>query len=216
MIRLLLVEDHAVLRQGMRALLATKPGIEVVGEAENGRLALDLLPKLKPDVVLMDISMPSLNGIETTRQLHRDYPHIKVIILSMHTGPDYIFQVLNGGASGYVLKQSDAAQVLMAIDAVLAGEIFLSPDISLEAVEEYARQVESSRQDDPELFTSREREVLQLMAEGRSNQQIADQLFISVKTVEAHRSNMMRKLGVTNKTDLIKYAYRKGWASLET
>lgn len=214
--KLLLVEDHVVIRQGLKALLTAESNIEVVGEADNGREALNQIPKLRPDIVLMDVSMPGLNGIETSRQIQQHYPEIKVVILSMHASPEYIFQVLKNGASGYVLKQSDTSEVLTAIHTVLKGEFFLSPAIPLEDIEDYARYVESRGQDQElDLLTSREREVLQLLAEGLSNQEIAAQLNISVKTVETHRSNMMRKLGANNKTELVKYALRKGWASLE-
>jgi two-component system response regulator NreC len=214
--RVLLVEDHVVVRQGLKALFADEPELEIVGEADNGREALRCVSELQPDVVLMDISMPGLNGIEATRQIHQSYPDVKVVVLSMHSSEEYVFQVLRAGASGYVLKQSDSAEVLTAIQAALAGGSFLSPPISRAVVDGYVRRAEARGQgEDLDLFTPREREVLQLLAEGLSNQKIAEQLSISVKTVETHRSNMMNKLGVGSKTDLVKYALRKGWASLE-
>ncbi|MBN1994742.1 MAG: response regulator transcription factor [Anaerolineae bacterium] len=214
--RVLLVEDHIVVRQGIKALLSDEPDIEIVGEADNGREALPLVETLQPNLVLMDISMPGLNGIEATRQILQRYPQVKVIILSMHASEEYVFQVLRAGALGYVLKQSDSSEVLMAIRAVLAGGSFLSPPISRAVIDNYVSRAETrGRDSSQDLLTSREREVLQLLAEGLANREIAQQLNISVKTVETHRSNMMSKLNLTGKTELVKYALRKGWAALE-
>ncbi len=214
--KVLLVDDHVVVRQGLKALFASEPDVEVIGEAGNGREALGCIPKLQPNVILMDISMPGLNGIEATRQIRHNHPDIKVVVLSMHANEEYVFQVLQAGASGYVLKQSDSMEVLTAIRAALSGGSFLSPPISRAVIDDYVRRAEARGQGgDLELLTSRQREVLQLLAEGLSNQEIAKQLSISIKTVETHRSNMMNKLGVSNKTELIKYALRKGWATLE-
>jgi DNA-binding NarL/FixJ family response regulator len=214
--RVLLVEDHIVVRQGIKALLSDEPDLEVVGEADNGREALQAVMELQPNLVLMDISMPGLNGIEATRQIRQRHPEVKVIVLSMHANEEYVFQVLRAGASGYVLKQSDSSEVLTAIRAALAGGSFLSPPISRTVVDDYVRRAEARGEGrDLDLLTSREREVLQLLAEGMSNRKIAEQLNISVKTVETHRSNMMNKLDVDSKTELIKYALRKGWATLE-
>jgi two-component system response regulator NreC len=215
--RILLVEDHIVVRQGLKALLSGEADIEVVGEADNGREALQRVSDLQPDLVLMDISMPGLNGIEATRQICQNHPGVEVVILSMHSNEEYVFQVLRAGASGYVLKQSDSSEVLTAIRAALAGGSFLSPPISRAVIDDYIHRAEArGRSDTLDLLTPREREVLQLLAEGLSNQEIADQLSISVKTVETHRGNMMKKLSVESKTELVKYALRKGWASLET
>lgn len=214
--KVLLVEDHIVVRQGIKALLSDEPDMEIVGEADNGREALPLVDRLKPDVVLMDISMPGLNGIEAARQVHQRHPEVKIVILSMHANEEYVFQVLRAGASGYVLKQSDSSEVLTAIRAALAGGSFLSPPISRTVIDDYVSRAELRGQgDDLDLLTSREREVLQLLAEGQPNRDIAQQLNISIKTVETHRGNMMNKLGVSSKTELIKYALRKGWATLE-
>jgi DNA-binding NarL/FixJ family response regulator len=214
--RVLLVDDHVVVRQGLKALFADEPDIEVVGEADNGREAIDCLTEVKPNVVLMDISMPGLNGIEATRQIQQRYPHINVVVLSMHANEEYVFQVLQAGAAGYVLKQSDSLEVLTAIRAAVAGGSFLSPPISRTVIEDYLRRAEA-RHHDPveEQLTTREREVLQLLAEGLPNRDIAAELSISIKTVETHRSNMMNKLKVSNKTELVKYALRKGWAMLD-
>lgn len=214
--RVLLVDDHTVVRQGLKALFSHEPDIEIVGEAENGREALALIPTLTPDVVLMDISMPGLNGIEATRQINQGFPQVKIIILSMHANEEYVFQVLRAGAVGYVLKQSDSLEVLAAIRAAQSGGSFLSPPISRAVIDGYMHRAEARyAADEAEVLTSREREVLQLLAEGLSNREIAAQLSISVKTVESHRSNMMSKLNLSNKTELVKYALRKGWATLE-
>ena len=214
--KVLLVDDHIVVRQGLKALLSDEADIKVVGEADNGREAIDRLSELKPDVVLMDISMPGLNGIEATRQIKQRYQDVKVVVLSMHANEEYVFQVLQAGASGYVLKQSDSLEVLTAIRAAMAGGSFLSPPISRTVIDDYVHRAEArGRSSELELLTSREREVLQLLAEGLSNRAIADELNISVKTVESHRSNMMNKLELNSKTELIKYALRKGWAMLE-
>ena len=213
--RVLLVDDHTVVRQGLKALFSHEPDIDIVGEADNGRKALEYILELKPNVVLMDISMSGLNGIETTRQIRQNHPHIKVVILSMHANEEYVFQVLRAGASGYVLKQSDSLEILTAIRAALAGGSFLSPPISRAVIDDYIHRAEARNQDtEPNPLTPREREVLQLLAEGLPNREIAKQLNISIKTVETHRSNMMHKLGVKGKTELVKYALRKGWASL--
>ena len=214
--KILLVEDHIVVRQGIKALLSDEPDLEIVGEADDGRAALLAVLKLQPDLVLMDISMPGLNGIEATRQIRQRHPEVKVVVLSMHANEEYVFQVLRAGASGYVLKQSDSSEVLTAIRAALSGGSFLSPPISRAVIDDYVRRAEARGQEsDLDLLTSREREVLQLLAEGLSNREIAEQLNISVKTVETHRSNMMNKLDVDSKTELVKYALRKGWATLE-
>ena len=214
--RVLLVEDHVVLRQGLKALFADEPEVEIVGEANNGREALGWVSKLQPDIVLMDISMPGLNGIEATRQIRQRYPEVKVVILSMHTNEEYVFQVLQAGASGYVLKQADSAEVLMAIRAALSGGSFLSPQISRAVIDDYVRRAEArGRESGVDRLTPREREVLQLLAEGLSNRAIAQQLGISVKTVESYRSSMMSKLGLSNKTELVRFAFRQGWAMLE-
>jgi DNA-binding NarL/FixJ family response regulator len=214
--KVLLVEDHIVVRQGIKALLSDEADIQIVGEADNGREALALVETLQPNVVLMDISMPGMNGIEATRQVRQRYPEVKVVVLSMHANEEYVFQVLRAGASGYVLKQSDSSEVLTAIRAALAGGSFLSPPISQTVINDYVQRAESrGRGNDLDLLTSREREVLQLLAEGLSNREIAEQLSISIKTVETHRGNMMNKLGVGSKTELVKYALRKGWATLD-
>jgi DNA-binding NarL/FixJ family response regulator len=214
--RVLLVEDHTVLREGLKALFADEPDLKVVGEAGDGREALTLVAELNPNIVVMDISLPNLNGIEATRQIRRDYPGVQVVILSMHANEEYVFQVLQAGAAGYVLKQCPSSEVINAIRAARCGGSFLSAPISRTVINNYIHQAKTWNQaEDFEVLTSREREVLQPLAEGRPNREIARQLGISVKTVERHRSNMMHKLGVRNKTELIKYALNKGLTTLE-
>jgi DNA-binding NarL/FixJ family response regulator len=214
--KVLLVDDHRIVRQGLKALLANEPGIDVIGEADDGRTALTLIAELQPDVVLMDISMPGLNGIEATRQIRQRFPQVKVVILSMHANEEYVFQVLQAGATGYVLKQADSLEVLVAIRAALAGGSFLSPPISRTVIDDYISRAEArSFNPQPDPLTPREREVIQLLAEGLPNHEIAKQLHISIKTVETHRTHMMAKLGVKDKTELVKYALRKGWAVLD-
>ena len=215
-IKILLVEDHTIVRQGLRSLLEQNSGMEVIGEAENGKEAVHKAENLKPDIVLMDVSMPLLNGIEATRQIKKHWPEIKVLILTMHTTEEYIFQILRAGASGYIVKKAAHQELITAIHAVNKGNKFLSPSISKKVIEEYILKAgKMIEQDSFERLTAREREVLQLISEGKSNRDIAERLFLSVKTVESHKANVMEKLDIHTKTDLIKYALRKGIISLE-
>lgn len=210
-IKILLVEDHTIVRQGLRSLLEQNSGMEVIGEAENGKEAVQKAENLKPDIVLMDVSMPLLNGIEATRQIKKHWPEIKVLILTMHTTEEYIFQILRAGASGYIVKKAAHQELITAIHAVNRGDKFLSPSISKKVIEEYILKAgETIEQDSFERLTAREREVLQLISEGESNREIAERLFLSVKTVETHKANVMEKLELRTNADLIKYALRKG------
>ena len=216
-IKVLLADDHTIVRKGLHALLEAENDIEVVGEAEDGREALKKAERLQPDVVVMDIAMPGLNGLEATRQIKKHFPTIKVLILSMHTNEEYIFQTLRSGASGYLVKKAAPIDLVLAIQAVKRGESFLSPSISKTVIEEYIRNAEKSvKEGDPfEILTNREREILQLIAEGFSNREIAERLYISVKTVETHRAHIMEKLAIHSAAALTKYAIRKGLISLE-
>jgi DNA-binding NarL/FixJ family response regulator len=215
-IRVLVADDHAVLRQSLRYLLEAQPGIQVIGEAANGREAVDLAEKLKPDVVLMDTIMPGLNGIEATRQIRRMLPKTKVLMLTGYMEDEHIAGALQAGASGYVIKKSDTDELLLGIKAVHRGNPYFSSDIGDGDLTDYLWQLKSnSGRVGYELLTSREREVLQLIAEGASNQKIAQELFISVKTVEAHRAHIMTKLHAKNRTDLIRYALKKGLVGLD-
>ncbi len=217
-IKVLIVDDHSVLRQALRMLLESQAEVEVVGDASNGREALDATEKLHPDVVLMDMVMPGLNGLEATRQIRRRSPKAKILILTGYMEDEQILAALRAGASGYVVKKSDVQELLLGIQTVHRGNTYFSSAISEgDAVQDYlwqAKKPESKTGYD--LLTSREREVLQLIAEGYSNQKIAGELFISVKTVEAHKAHIMSKLHAQNRTDLIRYAIRKGIVGLES
>lgn len=216
-IRLLIVDDHTLLRQALRALLEAQPNLEVVGEAINGRDAVEIAEQMMPDVVLMDMVMPGLNGIDATRQILKRSPGTRVLILTAYLEDERLLQALRAGASGYVVKNSDLDELVLAIQSVHRGNTYFSSAVSEElAVNEVLLQ---AKQPDGktgyDLLTNREREVLQLIAEGLSNQQIADVLVISVKTVEAHRSHIMTKLHAKHRTDLIRYAIRRGLIGLE-
>jgi two-component system response regulator NreC len=216
-IRLLVADDHALLRQALRVLLEAQDGLEVVGEATNGRDAVDAAARLQPDVILMDMVMPGLNGIDATRQIIKRSPATRILILTAYLEDERLLQALRAGAAGYVVKNSDMEELLLAIQSVHRGNTYFSTTVSEEiAVNEVLLQ---SKQPEGktgyELLTAREREVLQLIAEGLSNQAIADELVISVKTVEAHRAHIMTKLHAKNRTDLIRYAIRRGLVSLD-
>lgn len=215
-IRILLAEDHTIVRKGIRSLLDREPTFQVVGEAENGREAVEQTERLQPDVVLMDHTMPLLNGLEALRQIKKRRPDTKVIVLTMHTNEEYIFQFLQAGAEGYLVKQTAPTDLVEAIRAVHAGQSFLSPAISRAVIDEYVRQTAPTKTDSLESLTDREREVFQLLAEGYSAGEIAAELHISAKTVGVHRMNLMQKLELSNMTELIKFALRKGIISLES
>jgi len=216
-IRLLVADDHALLRQALRLLLEAQDGLEVVGEATNGRDAVEVAERLMPDVVLMDMVMPGLNGIEATRQIVKRSPGTKVLILTAYLEDERLLQALRAGASGYVVKNSDMEELLLAIQSVRRGNTYfsasVSDEISVNEVLMQAKQPEGKTGYDT--LTPREREVLQLIAEGLSNHGIADELVISVKTVEAHRAHITTKLHAKNRTDLIRYAIKRGLIALD-
>jgi len=205
-IRILLADDHAVVRQGFRMILAAQPDMEIVGEAGNGREALELAGSLKPEIVVMDVAMPELNGIEATRRLAELAPHARVIALSMHKDSVYVREVLRAGARGYLLKESGAGDLVTAIRAVAAGEGYLSPAVSNAVLDDYRRHVTNPI----DLLSSREREVLQMLAEGKTNKEIAAILNLSVYTVDAHRGRIMDKLNLHSINDLVRFAVRNG------
>ena len=213
---MLLAEDHTIVRKGLRALLADEPDVEVVAEAEDGSEAVRMAQQLRPDVVLMDFSMPGLNGLEATRQIKRWVPEVKVLVLTRYADEEHVSQVLRAGASGYVVKRAAPAELVLAIRAVYRGDTFLSPAISRTVIEEYVRQAEATAKDSYEQLTDREREVLQLIAEGHSSREIAERLTISEKTVRTHRANLMDKLDLHNAAALTKYAIRKGLVFLDS
>ena len=209
-IRVLLADDHGIVRKGLRFLLDRQPGMEVVGEAADGRDAVRLAETLSPDVVIMDVAMPSLNGIEATAQMTKRNPRIRIIMLSMHSDEDYLLSALNAGAKGYLLKDSAEEDLVQAIQSVHRGVPFFSPSIGKTMLDDYMRYLKQRNlQDSYELLTEREREVLQLLAEGKSNKEVAALLEISVYTVETHRLHLMQKLNLHNTAEIVLYAVRK-------
>jgi two-component system response regulator NreC len=210
-IRILLADDHTVMRDGLRALLERQPDIEVVAEAADGRECVRLAEEQSPDVVVMDIAMPNMNGIEATRRIVADRPRTAVVILSMHQDESYVLRALKAGAKGYLLKDSLRADVIEAIRAVAQGRSFLTRKIGRILQEDYVRELENRGLDDTyDLLTAREREILQLIAEGRTNKEVATLLNLGVTTVETHRMHILQKLSLHSVPELILYAVRKG------
>ncbi len=213
-LRIVLADDHALVRAGLRKLLESLPDIEVVGEAEDGRAALALVASHKPDLVLMDIAMPGLNGIEAAARLSREHPRVRALILSMHQNEDYVRQALRAGAAGYLLKEAAPVELEFAIRAAMRGETYLSPAVSRGAVSDYVQRLRN--EDVPGgTLTPRQRETLQLIAEGHTTKEIARRLNISVKTVETHRTQLMKQLDLHDVAGLVRYAVRTGLISTE-
>ncbi len=215
MIKVMLVDDHQIVRVGLRSLLAAEVDMEVVAEAENGREVLNMVRERQPQVIIMDISMPDLNGIDATRQILSEYPAIKVIALSMHSDSLFVLNMLKAGASGYLLKDCALEELVKAIRTVVAQKTYLSPGVSDVVIKDFVSNWSTPNTSAFSILTAREREVLQLMAEGKSTNQIADCLCVSVKTVEAHRKQIMNKSGIHSVAELTKYAIRQGLTSLE-
>lgn len=215
-IRILLADDHKITRQGLRLLLGEESDMEVVAEADQGRTAVQLANKLMPDVVIMDVSMPDLNGMEATKQIVGKTDNVKVIALSMHSDNLFVTEMLKSGVSGYLLKDCAFEELASAIRSVIAGNTYLSPSISGVVVNGYLHRLSKSKTLGSDVLSDREREVLQMIAEGKSTKQIALNLHISVKTVETHRRQIMNKLNIFSVAELTKYAIRKGLTSLET
>lgn len=213
--RILLADNHRLFCEGLRTLFATRPGMEIVGEASNGRMAVRLARELSPDLVIMDIGMPELNGIEATRQIRSELPQVKVLAVSMHSDRQYVSGMLTAGASGYVLKDSAFTELADAIGVVSRGGRFLSPDIVGVVVDDYVTRLAPGPESPAARLSDREREVLQLMAEGHRTADIADRLHISRKTVETHRKSLMLKLELHSVADLTKFAVREGITSLD-
>jgi two-component system, NarL family, response regulator NreC len=214
-VRLILADDHKIMREGLRALLARQKEIEVIAEAESGRGVVELCAQLHPDVVVIDISMPDLNGIDATRQIVRDDPHVKVIALSMHSDKKYVKEMLSAGACGYLLKDAAFEELGTAIVSVLKNKTYLSPQITDTVVKDYVGENAPSGSVASTALSVREREVLQLLAEGKATREIAATLYVSVKTVETHRKQIMDKLGLNSIAELTKYAIREGLTSIE-
>jgi DNA-binding NarL/FixJ family response regulator len=205
-IRILLADDHGVVRQGFKMILGAQADMEIVGEAANGREAVALAEQLKPDIVVMDVAMPEMNGIEATRRLAESAPHARVLALSMHKDSVYVRETLRAGARGYLLKDSGANDLVAAVRAVASGEGYLSPAVSNAVLDDYRRHVTNAI----DLLTSREREVLQMLAEGKTNKEIAATLNLSVYTVDAHRGHIMEKLNLHSINELVRFAVRNG------
>jgi len=214
-IRVILADDHTIVRHGLSKLLQQEDGMEVIAQAQNGHSTVELTKELSPDMVIMDIGMPDLNGIDATRQIIHDFPHVKIIGLSMHSGSKFVIEMLKAGASGYLLKDCALEELTTAIKTVAAGKIYLSPSITDVVVEKYVRHSKKKERSAFSLLSQREREVLQLMAEGKTTKQIGRHLHISPKTVEGHRLRLMAKLNMDSVAKLTKYAIQEGLTSPE-
>jgi DNA-binding NarL/FixJ family response regulator len=221
-IRIILADDHTLVRGGIRALLQDLPGTQVIAEANDGREALRLVETHRPDIILMDIAMSGMNGLEATNRLVKEFPKVRVIILSMHTNEEYVLQALRAGASGYLLKDAGIAELELAIKAVARGETYLSPPVSKHVISNYVRRVSGEApleaDGDPspiDRLTLRQREILQLIAEGQTTQEIAHKLDISVKTVETHRMQLMERLDIHDVAGLVRFAIRVGLITLD-
>lgn len=210
MITVLLADDHAILRQGLRALLVNEPDLSIIGEAADGQQAIQLIENLRPDILILDLKLPGLNGLEVARETRQRSPRTRVVILSMHANQAYVLEALRAGALAYVLKESTASDVVHAIREVLAGRRFLSPPLSEDDVEAYMRKTKIGSLTALETLTRREREVLRLAAEGQTSAEIAKILSISPRTVEIHRTHMMHKLGLHTQSELFRYALKQG------
>jgi DNA-binding NarL/FixJ family response regulator len=213
--RIVLADDHPVVRHGVRSLLQSEPDFSIVGEASDGLETVQLVERLQPEVLVVDLMIPRLNGLEVTRQVKQRLPQTRVVVLSMHANEPYVLEALKNGASGYVLKDSSGTDLVLAVKQVLGGQRYLSPPLSERAVEAYLQRSQDTSFDPYDALTEREREVLHLAAEGLSNPDIAARLSISPRTVETHRANLMRKLGLRTQTDLIRYALKRGILPME-
>jgi len=210
-IRILIADDHSIVREGVRMILAGQEDFEVVGEAATGRQALEQARAIKPDIVVMDISMPDMTGIQATEKIRKELPQVQVLGLTMHEEDSYVFELLKVGASGYVLKRAAAEDLVSAVRATHRGEAFLYPSVAKMVVQDYLQRTSAKDKEQAlDGLTEREREVLTLIAEGLTNQEIAGRLFISIKTVQTHRAHIMEKLNLHDRTELVRYAIRKG------
>jgi DNA-binding NarL/FixJ family response regulator len=214
-IRVLLADDHNIVREGLKSLLEKDPYIEVIAMADNGRKTVQLAGELKPDVAVIDIAMPEMNGIEATRRISRDVPEVKVLVLSMHSARRFVTEALSAGAKGYMLKDCAAEELVRAIHTVAGNETYLSPKVAGLIVKDYLKHAPDSVQSAEHCLTNREREILQLIAEGESTKEIAFELRVSIKTVESHRQQIMKKLNLHSVAELTRHAIREGLTPLE-
>lgn len=214
-IKVLLVDDHTLIREGLRSLLEKQPEIEVVADVDDGRKAIEMTRELSPDIVIMDVTMPRLGGIEATRQIAAEFPAVKVIALSIHSKRRFVSDMLSAGAAGYILKECLFDELVQAIETVAAGGRYLSPRVTDMVVDDYVKRLSTGAESPLASLTGREREVLQLVAEGKSTKQIALELHVSTKTIEANRRQIMEKLDAHSVAELTKYAIREGLTTLE-
>jgi len=210
MIRIILADDHQILREGLRRLLEDEEGLEIIADVGNGLEAITWVERAQPDVLIVDLMMPILNGLEVTRQVSQRFPEVRVIVLSMHATESYVLEALKNGAAGYVLKDASHIGLVQAIHEVMAGRRYLSPPLSERAIEAYIERAKQASSDPYDTLTPREREILQLLAEGFTNAEVAGRLSISPRTVETHRANLMTKLGLHNHTELVRFAIQRG------
>lgn len=211
MLQVLLVEDHEIVRQGVKLLVDSQDDMQVVGEAANGEIAIKKAAELEPDIIVMDVSMPELNGLKATKRIKRLFPKIKILTLTRHTDDGYIQQLIQAGANGYVLKQSAPNELISAIRVVADGKSYLDPALTEKIMGGYLSQSTARKNAAKVQMTDRETEVVRMIAWGYSNKEIAEQILLSVKTVEAHKANAMRKLGMTSRIDIVRYAILQGW-----
>lgn len=212
---IVLADDHHVVRHGLKSLFEAEEDFSVIGEVSEGLKVVDAVEKLKPDVLVLDLMMPGLNGLEIARQVKKRFPSTRIVILSMHANESYVLEALRNGASGYVLKDSTTSDLVQAVHEVASGKRYLSPALSERAIDYYAQKIETESTDPYDSLTTREREIMQLTAEGNSSSKIAEMLSISSRTVETHRTNLMRKLNLQNQADVIRYALRRGILPME-
>jgi len=214
-VTILLADDHQVVRQGLRALLEAEPDFQIIGEAGDGLETLRLVERFKPQVLILDLMMPGVNGLEVTRQIHQRFPETAIVVLSMHSNEAYVLEALRNGAAGYVLKETGITDLVRAVREALAGRRYLSPPLSARAIDSYVQKAQAATLDPYETLTTREREVLQLAAQGLTNAEIANRLSISPRTAETHRTNLMRKLELHTQIDLIRFALKRGILPME-
>lgn len=214
-LRILIVDDHGIVRAGIRSLLEAQPDIEVVAEAAGGEEAIEKAIQFRPELVLMDIAMPGMNGIEATQRIKKELPEVSILVLSMHDDEEFFFPVLRAGASGYILKEAEPQELLYAIHTVHQGQVFLSPTVAKTLLEDFVTATPGQLEESYGTLTNREKEVLKLAASGQTNREMAEALFLSIRTVEKYRQAVMHKLGLARREDLTKYAIRRGLIGLE-